>query len=180
MKKVKRKNPQNPPQKALKKSLVLRKTVIFASWQNRCGSEVNSIYSNFAHHCLFFGVFVQIALKLLRAFFTAKQGKYKLPHPATYESLELVKKHNIFVKYTQKPSQNFYTKNKKYFFRRQPISKYTATSSEKSDLGIANYLYFTNKHIFYILPRAPAKKGINKAGSRKKRKMPPWQIEHLF
>jgi hypothetical protein len=31
MKKVKRKNPQNPPQKAFKKSLVLTKTVIFAS-----------------------------------------------------------------------------------------------------------------------------------------------------
>ena len=103
-------------------------------------------------HCLFFSVFVQIALKLLRAFFTAKQGKYKLPHPATYESLELVKKHNIFVKYTQKLSRNFYTKNKKYFLCRQPISKYIAANSEKSDLGIANYLYFTNKHIFYIHP----------------------------
>ena len=101
---------------------------------------------------------MQIALKLLRVFFAANQGKYKLPYPATYESLELVKKHNIFVKYTQKPSQNFYTKNKKYFLRRRPISKYIATSSEKSDLGIANYLYFTNKHIFYILLRTPQKK----------------------
>lgn len=95
---------------------------------------------------------MQIALKLLRAFFTAKQGKYKLPYPAAYESLELVKKHNIFVKYTQKPSRNFYTKNKKYFLRRQPVSKHIAANSEKSDLGIANYLYFTNKHIFYIHP----------------------------
>ena len=93
---------------------------------------------------------MQIALKLLRAFFTAKQGKYKLPYPAAYASLELVKKHNIFVKYTQKPSQNFYTENKKYFLRRQPVSKHIAANSEKSNLGIANYLYFTNKHIFYI------------------------------
>jgi hypothetical protein len=95
---------------------------------------------------------VQIALKLLRAFFTAKQGKYKLPRPATCESLELVKKHNIFVKYTQKPSRNFYTENKKYFLRSPPVSKHIAANSEKSDLGIANYLYFTNKHIFYIHP----------------------------
>ena len=115
MKKVKRKNPQKTRPKAWKKSLVSTKTVIFASWQTHRRFMVNLNYLFSCYSALVFCFFVQNALIFSSIFLELCWGKFKLPWHHLYRSLRLVKKHNIFVKYTQKQPWNFYIPRQKIF-----------------------------------------------------------------